>query len=143
MPDIHGITPGALWTALGVLVALCVVFAIVWKVFDIIRTEMERNRHKREAVAPGLADEVSQKVLEKLEPRLADIETKLANDKHRIDDHERLLSGLGRSHEDVRKGLTALCRSLLVLLNHGGLDNNADEVREATKYLTAYLTERL
>ena len=136
MPDIHGITPGALWTALGVLVALCVVFAIVWKVFDIIRTEMERNRHKREAVAPGFADEVSQKVLEKLEPRLA-------NDKHRIDDHERLLSGLGRSHEDVRKGLTALCRSLLVLLNHGGLDNNADEVREATKYLTAYLTERL
>ena len=69
VPAIEGITPNDLWTTIYTILALCVLFIVVYKVFDAIRNELERRKRKKEAQAPDLADKISRKVIEKLEPR--------------------------------------------------------------------------
>ena len=69
MPTVPEFTPGMLWTTIYGLLALCLLFMIGYKVYDAIHTINERRREKREASKPDFAEAVSQKVIEKLEPR--------------------------------------------------------------------------
>lgn len=135
---IEGITPGALWNTLYVLLALCLIVITVYKVVEIIRKERERKQARR----PELADEISGKVLEKLEPRLAEIDRKLANDKALIDNHTRQIAAVEARQDAMERGQKAQCRGVLALLNHELHNGNSDEMERAQAGMNDYLIDK-
>lgn len=143
MPTVEGFTPDILWTTIWGILALCLLFMIVYRVYDAIRTIIERKKQKREMERPDFAEDVSQKVIEKLEPRFRDIEQKLASDKRRIDNHEVLISGLRESQEETREGLVAICKYLMAMAQYGEFGGSSKEMRDATAEMTRYLATRI
>lgn len=142
MPNVEGLTPSILWTTLYGLVGICILIAVVMTAYEKISAFREKKAQKEEAKRPGLADQISKKVLEQLEPRFKEIENKLDHDKKRIDNHERLLADIQETSDEVRAGLHAYGKTLLVLLNHSNLASTK-EVKEATDELTKFLAERV
>ena len=128
---IEGITPGMLWTALYVIVGLCALVVLGDKVRAVFAGVQQRKQAKR----PELADEISAKVLAKLEPRFAEIDRKLANDKQRID-------ALSAQTRDNEEGQRVLCRGVLALLNHALHNGNGDEMEKAQQSINDYLIEK-
>lgn len=135
---IEGITPGMLWTFIVVAVGLCALIVLGDKVRAVFAGARERKAAKR----PELADEISDKVLKKLEPRFADIDRKLANDKVRIDEHSRAIGTLANRTEGVENGQRVLCRGVLALLNHELHNGNSEEMEKAKKGMDDYLIDK-
>lgn len=131
LQPIEGITPGMLWTALYVLVGVCALVILADKVRAVFAGMQERKRAKR----PELAEEISAKVLAKLEPRFAEIDSKLAADKQRID----TLSAKTNNNEE---GQRVLCRGVLALLNHELHNGNSDEMEKAKQGIDDYLIDK-
>lgn len=142
MPTVENFTPATLWTTIYGFMALCLLFMIVFKVYEAIKTIVNDRKRKREAEKPDFAEEVSRKVIEKLEPRFAKIEENLDKDKTRLDTHESVLAGMRDGQKEVREGLTAICKFMLVISTYGNIGNN-EKVQEANAELQKYLAERL
>lgn len=143
MPTVEGFTPAVLWTTIYGLLALCLLFMIVYKVYDAIRTIMERHKQKREAQKPDFAEAVSQKVIEKLEPRFNEIEKNLAKDKSRLDNHEAVISGLQQAQKETRDGLVAICKYLVAMTQYGPTTNESKEMKDATAEMMRYLATKI
>lgn len=143
MPTVEGFTPAVLWTTIYGLLALCLLFMIVYKVYDAIRTIMERRKQKREAQQPDFAEAVSQKVIEKLEPRFNEIEKNLAKDKSRLDNHEAVISGLQQAQKETRDGLVAICKYLVAMTQYGPTTNESKEMKDATAEMMRYLATKI
>lgn len=137
MQPIEGITPGMLWTFLGVLIGLAALYVLYGKV----RETYQRNKQMK-APENKLANEISAKVLEKLEPRFSEIERKLANDKATIDGHSRQMETLAKRADGNEDGIKALSRGVLALLNHELHNGNSDELEHAQQTLNDYLIEK-
>lgn len=135
MQPIEGITPEAIWTFLGVLVGLAALYVLYGKV----RETYAKNKKMKD---PGLADEISKKVMEKLEPRFQEINRKLANDKAMIDDHTQKLATIAARNESLEIGQRALCRGVLALLSHQINGNSDDKLREAWTGINNYLIDK-
>ena len=142
MPTVEGFSPDVLWTTIYGLLALCVLFMIVYKVYEAIQTIVARHKQKREAEKPDFAESVSQKVIEKLEPRFKEIEKNLAKDKARLDNHETILFGVQQVEKDTREGLVAICKYLLAMAQYG-TTTDSKEMRDATADMMAYLATRI
>ena len=142
MSEIQGLTPALAWNTFSGLVIFGVIFMIIFNVYDAIMKIVDRRRARREHDQPDLADKVSRKVIEKLEPRIQEIEHKLNNDKNRLDNHDILISEIQNTHKDTRDGLAAICKMLLVIASYGNM-GNAKEIKEASAELTKYLADRL
>lgn len=142
MQPIEGLTPGTLWTTIYGLIAICLIFMIVYNVYDAIYKINVRRKERKEAHAPDLADKVSKKILETLEPRFQEIERKLDMDKNRLDNHEGMISSMQETHRDTKEGLSAICKALLVITTYGNIGNN-EKVKEASTELANYLADRL
>lgn len=135
MQPIEGITPEAIWTFLGVLVGLAALYVLYGKV----RETYAKNKQMKD---PGLADEISKKVMEKLEPRFQEINRKLSNDKALIEDHTQKLSAIGLRNDTMEAGQRALCRGVLALLSHEINGNSDDKLREAWTGINNYLIDK-
>lgn len=139
MPAIEGFTPDMLWTAMKVVVGLCALVVLWDKVRDVFASAKKRKDAKR----PELADEISEKVLEKLEPRFAEIDRKLANDKATIDGHTRQIEALNMRTDNQDTGLRALCHGMLALLDNAEkCGNGSQEITDAKKSFTNYLADK-
>lgn len=142
MPTVENFTPNVLWTTIYGILALCLLFMIVYKVYDAVHTIAERRRRRAEAHRPDFAEEVSRKVIEKLEPRFAKIEENLGKDKSRLDNHETALSSIQEGQKQVKDGLTAICKFMLIISTYGNIGDH-DKVKEASAELQKFLAERL
>jgi hypothetical protein len=143
MPTVEGFTPAVLWTTLYGFIALCLLFMIVYKVYDAIRTIMERNKKKKESERPDFAEEVSQKVIDKLEPRFKRIEENLDRDKSRLDGHDLILSDAKKAHAETRDGLVAICKYLMAITQYSNLGGSNPKMEEATAEMTQYLATKI
>ena len=143
MPTVEGFTPDVLWTTIYGFIALCLLFIIVYKVYEAIRTILERRRQKMESQRPDFAETVSQKVIDKLEPRFKDIEQNLARDKSRLDNHETIISGVQQAQNDTRDGLVAICKYLMAMTQHSNAVNDSKEMKDATDEMLQYLATRI
>lgn len=141
MQPIEGVTPGMLWTALIVLIAGAGLYVLYGKVKETYRKQQE---YKKMQNGPGnkLADEISTKVMERLEPRFVEIDRKLANDKAAIDSHTRQIEGLVNRADGSEQGIKALSRGVLALLNHALHNGNTDELEKAQQGINDYLIEK-
>lgn len=142
MPTVPEFTPGMLWTTIYGLLALCLLFMIGYKVYDAIHTINERRREKREASKPDFAEAVSQKVIEKLEPRFQEIENNLNKDKKRLESHEALISGMQSGQKEIHDGLRAICSFMLTISTYGNIGEN-EQVKDASNELQKFLAEKL
>ena len=137
MQPIDGVTPGMLWIALIVLIAGASLYVLYGKVRE------TRSKLKKMNDPEGkLADEISTKVLESLEPRFAEIDRKLSNDKAIIDSHTRQIDALSSRTDGSEDGIKALSRGVLALLNHALHNGNSDELEHAQQMLNDYLIEK-
>jgi len=109
---IEGITPAMLWNFVLVLLGLCAVVILIYKVIEILRKEHERKVKKEQLAGKDLTDDIADKVIAKLEPKFEKIEEKLASDKERLDSHERRLNAnedtLDRIGENTEKMLDVM-----------------------------------
>lgn len=142
MLDIQGMSPEVAWTTLYGIIAIGLIFIVFYNVYNAIHTIVERHRMRKEAQQPDLAEKISAKVIQKLEPRFKEIESKLDNDKNRLDRHDNLIQQIQSGQKDTRDGLVAICKTLVVMTNYGDL-GNSKEVREASAELNNYLAGRL
>ena len=134
---IEGITPGMIWTFVAVLVGLAALYVLYGKV----RETYVKNKRMKDP-EKKLADEISARVLEKLEPRFAEIDKKLANDKATLDGHTRQIEALATRTNGNEDGVKALSRGVLALLNHTLHNGNTDELEHAQQALNDYLIEK-
>ena len=142
MPNVEGFTPQVLWTTLYGFIGICLLITVVLTAYEKVRSIRERRIRIEEAKKPDLADQISKKVLEQLEPRFKEIEEKLNKDKDRLDNHEHMLVGIQETNTAVRAGLHAYGKTMLVMLNHGNL-GNSKEVTEAADELNKFLAEQV
>lgn len=143
MPTVEGLTPNVLWTTLYGIIGICLLFMVVYKVYDAIHTIMERRRKQKESEKPDFAEAVSQKVIDKLEPRFEEIEHNLAEDKRRLDSHESLIKGVQDSHKEVHDGLVAICEYMMAMAQYGNIGGDSAEMKKATAKMTQYLTNKI
>lgn len=140
MQPIEGITPDMLWTALIVLVGVGGLIVLGDKVADVWRKHQARK--KVNSPENKLAEEISQMVIAKMEPRFADIERKFSNDKQSIETHTRQIGEINKRVDNLETGQKAQCRGILALLNHELHNGNSDEMEEAKKGMDNYLIEK-
>lgn len=143
MPGAEGFTPTVLWTTLYGFVSLCILFIAIYKVYDAIHTIMDRRRRRIESERPDFAEEVSQKVIDKLEPRFAEIERNLARDKTRLDGHDTMLAEARSAQQETREGLVAICKYLMAMTQFGNVGGGSKEMKDATAELSLYLATRI
>lgn len=143
MPEIEGLTPTILWTTMYGILGLCALFMIVYKVYDAVRTIMERRKQRREAEKPDFAEEVSQKVIDKLEPRFEKIEENLERDKERLDAHDRIITESKKVNEDIGKSLVAICKYLTAIARYSNLESKSPKMDEATNEMMDFLTSKI
>jgi len=137
LPPIEGVTPRMLWTALIVLIAGAGLYVLYGKVRETyLKNKQMKSPENR------LADEISAKVIEKMEPRFSEIDRKLANDKEQIDAHTRQINTMEKRQNSSDKAEKALCRGVLALLNHELHNGNTDEMEKAKSGIDDYLIEK-
>lgn len=135
---IEGITPEMLWNFVLVLLGLCAIVVLVYKVVEIVRKEHERKVKQNQLAGKDLTDEIAEKVLEKLEPRFKDIETKLTTDKSRLDNHETSIKNLNSSIDTIKEGMQVTADALTAILDHELHNGNADQMQKARDHLQTY-----
>lgn len=141
LPTIEGLTPHVLWITLFGLVCIGTLIVLGDKVLDVFRKKHERDRLKKEP-EDKLAETISTKVLNKLEPRFSEIDRKLATDKSRLDEHTRILGTHQDKLADIDRGNKVLCRGILALLSHEINGNSNDKLKESQQEITNYLIDK-
>lgn len=142
MPTVETLNPQMLWTTIYGVFAVGLLFLIGFRVYDAIHTILMRRKQRRESERPDFADQVSQKVIEKLEPRFKEIEKNLDKDKARLETHENMLTQIKDAHDEIHDGLSAICKFMLVASTYGSFGDN-EKVREASTDLQNFLAEKL
>lgn len=135
---IEGITPETLWNFVLVLLGLCAIVVLVYKVIEIMRKEHERKEKKNRLGDKDLTDQIADKVLEKLEPRFKDIEDKLDKDKNRLDNHEASIKSLNVSIDSIKEGMQVTADALTAILDHELHNGNSDQMQKARDELQKY-----
>lgn len=141
MQPIEGLTPEVLWYTLAGLVGIGSLIVLTDKVLDVFRKKHERDKLKKEP-EDKLAENISAKVLAKLEPRFAEIDRKLATDKSRLDEHTRILGAHQDQLSNIEQGNKVLCRGILALLSHEINGNSDDKLKASQQEITNYLIDK-
>lgn len=140
MPEVEGLTPQIIWYTFVGLVGICSIIILADKVADVFRKKKERDRIKNSG--DELAENISKKVLESLEPRFEEINQKLANDKQIIDDHTQKLARQKDDISRIEDGNRVICRGVLALLSHEINGNSDDKLRASQAEITNYLIDK-
>lgn len=140
MPTVEGLTPTILWYTLIGIVGIFSVYLIFHKVVESIRSDIERKKQKAAEHEPTLADAISKKVTDSLEPRFKKIEENLGKDKNRLDLHETMITNIQNAQADMHNGLSVLCSAMIVVLNSNG---KSPEIISAIDALNTYLAKRI
>lgn len=142
MPTVEGLTPDVVWTTVYGLIAIGLIFLIGYRVYDAIHTINTRKRERQEAQKPDFAEKVSQKVIEKLEPRFKEIERNLGKDKVRLENHESMIADMKQGQAEIHDGLTAICKFMFAISTYGNI-GDSEKVKDASADLHKFLAEKL
>ena len=140
---IEGITPSSLWNAVVVLLGLCAVVVLVYKVIEIGRKEHERKEQKAKLNGKDLTDEIADKVMDKLAPRLEKIEEKLSKDKERLDSHERRLNSNEDELDRIGQNTEKILDAMDGLLMHFISGNDTEMLKQVKKDLDHYKNSKV
>ena len=139
---IEGITPGALWNTLYVILALCLIVITVYKVVEIVRKERERrqeNQAKGDTTIKGQLSQITKK-LDAIDSFMQETNSRFERDNRRLNNLEKQQDEMTAQVKDIRNGVRALCRSSLAHLNHDITGNHVETLKEASGEITDYLS---
>lgn len=139
---IEGVTPSMLWNFGYTMLGIIAVIVLIEKIPDLIWKWKDRKRKAEEGPRADFADDISEKITNKLEPRFVEINEKLRADKARLDSHEYALTGMHKAQVDISEGFSVLCYAMIAVLNHGIHNGNKDEMEQALGRLHEYLSRR-
>ena len=139
---IEGVTPSMLWNFGYTMLGIIAIIVCMEKIPDLIWKWKDRKRKAAEVPQAHFADQISDAIMIKLEPRFDEINEKLKADKARLDSHEYALSGMHKAQVDISEGFSVLCYAMIAVLNHGIHNGNTDEMEDALGRLHEYLSKR-
>lgn len=140
---IEGITPEMLWNFVLVLLGICAIVVLIYKVVEIARKEHERKVKQQQMQGRDLTDDIADKVIAKLEPKFKEIEEKLASDKERLDSHERRLNACDSELERIGQNTEKMLDVMDGLLMHFISGNDVDKLRQVKADLDHYKNRKV
>ena len=140
---IEGITPDMLWNFVLVLLGICAIVVLIYKVVEIARKEHERKVKQQQMQGRDLTDDIADKVIAKLEPKFKEIEEKLASDKERLDSHERRLNACDSELERIGQNTEKMLDVMDGLLMHFISGNDVDKLRQVKADLDHYKNSKV
>ena len=140
---IEGITPTMLWNFVLVLLGLCAVVVLVYKVIEIMRKEHERKIKQKQLDGGDLTDEIADKVMEKMKPQFDRIDEKLASDKERLDSHERRLNQNESDLERIGDNTEKILDAMDGLLMHFISGNDTEMLKQVKSDLDHYKNSKV
>jgi len=142
MQAIEGVTPSMLWDFGYTMLGIIAIIVCLEKIPDLIWKWKDRKTRASVGPRENFADEISNKIMDKLEPRFKKIDDKLKADKARLDSHEYAISGMHKAQADIAEGFSVLCYAMIAVLNHGIHNGNSAEMEDALGKLHEYLSRR-
>lgn len=145
LPKIEGISPGMLWTALYVLIGICLIVITVYKVIEILRKEHERKQEKLakgDVTVKGQLADIANK-LDEITAFMQEANERFDRDNRRLNALEKDKEDISRDIRDVKNGIRALCQSSLAHLSHDITGNHVESLRNAEGVIHEYLTDHL
>jgi hypothetical protein len=140
---IEGITPAMLWNFVLVLLGLCAIVVLVYKVIEIMRKEHDRKVKKQKLDGKDLTDEIADKVMEKMKPQFDRIDEKLASDKERLDSHERRLNQNDADLDRIGENTEMLLDAMDGLLMHFISGNDKEKLKNVKAELDHYKNSKV
>lgn len=142
LPAVEGIVPSYLWIFVCVCVGLLTISLMIFKVIEFAQGQKDRKQRQQTNGDAGLADDVTAKVCERLEPKFEKINEKLAADKERLDSHEKRLNEQEQSLRKISKDTEQIMNVLDGLLMHFISGNDTEKLKAVKTELDRYKNSR-
>ena len=124
---LEGLLPVDVWNTIVVLLIMFGVFMAVFKGVVAIRDEIDKRKKKRQLANTDITDQIADKVLAKLQPKLdeqmnaidkrfEEIDRKLDSDNETLREHTDQLNDHEDRVSELEGGNKALCHGMLALL---------------------------
>ena len=137
LPTVEGLTPLILWyTFVGVvgIGGLIVLYGKVVEVFQKHRKNKEDAKAKEDGTIQGQLKEINK--------RLDTIDDYIRESDKKFDRDNRRLNSLETNVAHIEKGINALARAELAHIQHDMTGNHTDNLGQAEKEITNYLTKK-
>lgn len=137
LPTVEGLTPVILWyTFVGVvgIGGLIVLYGKVVEVFQKHRKNREDAKAKEDGTIQGQLKEINR--------RLDTIDDYIRESDKKFDRDNRRLNSLEANVAHIEKGINALARAELAHIQHDITGNHTDNLGQAEKEITNYLTKK-
>ncbi len=124
---LEGLLPVDVWNTIVVLLIMFGVFMAIFKGVVAIRDEIDKGKKKRQLANTDITDQIADKVLAKLQPKLdeqmtaiderfKEIDRKLDCDNETLKEHTDQLNDHEYRVSELEGGNKALCHGMLALL---------------------------
>lgn len=137
LPTVEGLSPQILWYTFAGIVAICGLIILGDKVLDIFR---KRRKDREDERAKG--DGTIQSQLKEINKRLDTIDDYIRESDKKFDRDNRRLNSLEANVAHIEKGINALARAELAHIQHDMTGNHTDNLGQAEKEITNYLTKK-
>ena len=137
LPTVEGLTPLILWyTFVGIvgIGGLIVLYGKVVEVFQKHRKNREDAKAKEDGTIQGQLKEINR--------RLDTIDDYIRESDKKFDRDNRRLNSLETNVAHIEKGINALARAELAHIQHDMTGNHTDNLGQAEKEITNYLTKK-
>lgn len=137
LPTVEGLTPLILWyTFVGVvgIGGLIVLYGKVVEVFQKHKKNKDDAKAKEDGTIQGQLKEINK--------RLDTIDDYIRESDKKFDRDNRRLNSLETNVAHIEKGINALARAELAHIQHDMTGNHTDNLGQAEKEITNYLTKK-
>jgi len=137
LPAVEGLTPTILWyTFVGIvgIGGLIVLYGKVMEVFQKHRKNKEDAKAKEDGTIQGQLDKINK--------RLDTIDDYIRESDKKFDRDNRRLNSLEANVAHIENGINALARAELAHIQHDMTGNHTDNLGQAEKEITNYLTKK-
>ena len=131
-----------LWTFCVVLVGLCSLLILGYKVYEIFKKIKQNKQLNGQDITERIANKVMEKLTPQIDAKFADINKKLADDKEALTMHTGQLNAQKERVDRLDNDTRALLHGVSALLNHIATGNNVDKVKKTNATMNNYLIDR-
>ena len=137
LPAVEGLTPLILWYTFVGVVGIGGLIVLYGKV-----TEVFQKRKKAKEDERATQDGTIQSQLDKINKRLDTIDDYIRESDRKFDRDNRRLNSLESNVAHIERGINALARAELAHIQHDMTGNHTDNLGQAEKEITNYLTKK-
>lgn len=137
LPTVEGLTPLILWYTFVGVVSIGGLIVLYGKVVEVFQ---KHKKNKDDAKAKE--DGTIQGQLKEINKRLDTIDDYIRESDRKFDRDNRRLNSLETNVAHIEKGINALARAELAHIQHDMTGNHTDNLGQAEKEITNYLTKK-